>query len=164
MKDRNINKNINKKINYSLQLLRLILSFWVVIHHTYKYAYKLHKGKFNVPIFMIMSFYFYYNTLKIKSIIKIKYRFQRISIPYIIWPILLFICNNILFKLYGFSLYNTKLLLKDLVFQIIYGSRYHFLFYYQFNLIIITLLFTIISFLFKYNFIFIIQLLSFTHF
>ena len=106
MKDRNINKNINKKINYSLQLLRIILSFWVVIHHTYKYAYKLHKGKFHVPIFMIMSFYFYYNTLKIKSIIKIKYRFQRISIPYIIWPFLLFICNNIFTDITFFFIIN----------------------------------------------------------
>jgi fucose 4-O-acetylase-like acetyltransferase len=112
MKDRNINKNINKKINYSLQLLRIILSFWVVIHHTYKYAYKLHKGKFHVPIFMIMSFYFYYNTLNIKSIIKIKYRFQRISIPYIIWPFLLFICNNILFY---FSICHIKTSFKPIL-------------------------------------------------
>ena len=150
---------INKKVNYSLELLRLILSFWVVIQHCYKYSYKLNKGKFHVPIFMIMSFYFYYNTLKTKSNIKIKQRFQRILIPYIIWPILLFVCNNILFKLFKFSQFNKKLLLKDLLHQLIFGSKYHPNFYFLFNLIFFTLLFTIMSFFFKKSFIFIFQIL-----
>ena len=91
----NMNSNKNKKINYSLELLRLILSFWVVLHHCCKYVGK-YKGRFHVPTFMIMSFYFYYNTLKTKTIIKIKQRFQRISIPYIIWPTSTLIINNIL--------------------------------------------------------------------
>lgn len=151
--------NINKKINYSLELLRLILAFWVVIHHCYKYAYKLFKGTFHVPIFMLMSFYFYYNTLKTKNSINIKKRFQRILFPYIIWPILLFICNNILFKLFGFSQYNTILLLKDLLLQLIFGMQYYIVFYYQFILIFLTALFTIISFLFHKNFVFISQIL-----
>ena len=90
-------RNINKKINYSLELLRLILSFWVVLQRTYKTIPKFNKAKFHVPAFMIISFYyFYYNTLKIKNIIKINQRFQRILIPYIIWPILIFISRNLL--------------------------------------------------------------------
>ena len=101
----------NKQINYSFELLRSILSFWVVIIHCYRYAYIFEKGLFPVPTFMIMSFYFYYNVLKNKVIIKIKQRFQRILIPYIIWPILLFIFNNSLFKISKFSLYYKKLLL-----------------------------------------------------
>ena len=76
---------INKKINYGLELLRLILCFFVVIQHCYKYGYKLNKGKFHVPTFMIISFYFYYNTLKTKSNIKIKQRFQRILAYFIIY-------------------------------------------------------------------------------
>ena len=52
-------RNTNKKINYSLQLLRLLLCFWVVIHHCCGNVFKF-KGKFHVPSFMIMSFYFYY--------------------------------------------------------------------------------------------------------
>ena len=77
--------NINKKINYSLELLRLILSFLVVIHHCYKYAYKLYKGTFHVPIFILMLFYFYYNNLKAKNSIKIKKKISKnfISLYYL---------------------------------------------------------------------------------
>ena len=151
--------NDNKKINYSLELLRLILSFWVVVHHTYRYLYLFRKGLFPVPTFLIISFYFYYNTLIKKDIIKIKQRFQRILIPYIIWPILLFIFNNILLKLTKFSLYNRKLLLIDLAIQFIIGRRYHPIFYYQFILIFLTIIFTLISFLFNKSCIFIFQVL-----
>ena len=148
----------NKIINYSLQLLRLLLCFWVVIHHSCSNVYKF-KGKFHVPTFMIMSFYFYYKTLKTKNITKIKERFQRITIPYIIWAIFIFIFNNIFFKLFGFSIYKKKLLIKELVLQLIFGTKYHFIFYYQFNLILVTILLNIISFLFHKYFIFIFQIL-----
>lgn len=149
----------NKKINHSFELLRLILSLWVVIHHCYKYAYLFRKELFPVPTFMIMSFCFYYNILIKKDVNKIKQRFQRILIPYIIWPILLFILNNILFKISKFSLYNQKLLLNDLIIQLTFGRKYHSIFYYQFNLIFLTILFTIISILFKKSFILIFQML-----
>jgi len=149
----------NKQINYSFELLRSILSFWVVIIHCYRYAYIFEKGLFPVPTFMIMSFYFYYNVLKNKVIIKIKQRFQRILIPYIIWPILLFIFNNSLFKISKFSLYYKKLLLNDLVVQLIIGRKYHLIFYYQFILIFLTILLTSISFLFNKSFIYIFQML-----
>ena len=148
MKDR----NSNNKINYSLELLRFILCFWVVIHHCCRNANKF-KGRFHVPTFMIMSFYFYYNILKTKNITKIKQRFQRILIPYIIWAIFIFFFNNLLFKLFGFILIKTKLQLKDLLLQLIFGSHYNLIFYYLFNLLFLTLLFNIISFLFPKNFI-----------
>ena len=151
-------KNSFKKINYSFQLLRLLLCFWVVIAHSYKYSYKLRKGRFHVPIFMIMSFYFYYNIIKTKDTIKIKQRFQRLLIPYIFWPIIIFILNNILFKI-EFSIYNKKLLLNDLIKQLIFGRNYHNIFYFLFILIILTLLFTIISFLFNKSMVIIFQLL-----
>lgn len=152
-------KNINIKINYSLELLILILAFWVVMEHSYKYINKFSKARFHIPAFMIISFYFYYNTLKSKSIIKIYLRFQRILIPYIIWPTFIFINNNILFTLFGYSQFNRILLLKYLLYQLIFGSVYHFIFYYQFNLILFTILFTIIIFIFRKSFIFIFQIL-----
>jgi hypothetical protein len=156
MNDRNaINK---KKINYSIQLLRLLLSFWVVIQHCYKKSNKNLKGLFHVPTFMIMSFFYYYNILQKRDIIKIEQRLQRISIPYILWPIFLFISNNILFILFGFSQYNKKLILKDLVLQLIFGFNYHYIFYFQFILMLLTILFTIISIIFKGSYIFIFQL------
>jgi hypothetical protein len=65
----------------------------------------------------------------------------------------------LLFIFYGLSPFKRKLLLKDLVLQLIFGAHYHFIFYYQFNLIFLTLVFNIISFLFNKNFIFIFQIL-----
>ena len=159
MEYKNINININKKINLSFELLRLVLSFWVVVHHCFKDAFKYKKGIFHVPTFMIMSFYFYYNTLLTKDIIKIKQRFHRILIPYIIWPILILILNNILFKYTKYYLYNKKLLLNDLIIQLVFGQKYHNIFYYQFILIFMTILCTIISFFFNKNFVFIFQML-----
>ena len=64
-----------------------------------------------------------------------------------------------LFKLFGFSQYNKKLSLKNLVLQLIFGFNYHYVFYFQFILIILTIIFTIISFLFNQKFIFIFQIL-----
>ena len=68
----------HKNINYSLELLRLILSFWVVLHHCLKNAHKI-KGRFHVPTFMIISFYFYYNTLKKKILIKLEKDFKKLQ-------------------------------------------------------------------------------------
>ena len=53
-----------------------------------------------------------------------------------------------------------KLLLNNLIYQLILGRDYHTIFYFQFVLIFLTLLFTIISFLFKKSsiFVFIFQL------
>ena len=150
-------RKTNKKINYSFELLRLILALWVVFHHCCKNVGKF-RGRFHIPTFMIMSFYFYYNTLKEHNIIKIKQRFQRISIPYIIWPTSTLIINNILFKCLGFSQFNKNMHLKDLVLQLVFGFHYHNVFYYQFNLIIITMIFSIVSLLFAKYFTFIFQL------
>jgi len=145
-----MDRNINKKINYNIELLRLILCFWVVLHHCCKYVGEF-KGRFHVPTFLIMSFYFYYNSLKSKAIIKINQRFQRILIPYIIWPIFIFIFNNILVKIFGITKFQEKLKIKDLVLQLIFGFRYQVVFYYQFNLILLTIIFTIISILYNKN-------------
>ena len=150
-------RNSNKKINYSIELLRLVLSFWVVLHHCCRHIGSF-KGRFHVPTFMIMSFYFYYNTLKSKIVIKIKQRFQRILIPYIIWPTFIFIFNNILVRIFDITEFQRKLKLKDLVLQLIFGFKYQVVFYYQFNLIFLTIIFTIISILFNRNFIIIFQM------
>ena len=147
-----------KKNNYSLELLRFLLCFWVVLHHCCRHVGG-YKGRFHVPTFMIISFYFYYNTLKTKNIIKIKQRFQRILIPYIIWPILVFIFNNILVRILNITKFQRKLKLKDLVYQLIVGFRFQVVFYYQFNLIFMTIIFTVIAILFKSNFIIIFQML-----
>lgn len=145
---------MNKSINFGLNILRVILAFWIVIAHCAnlrnKALMKIILGKnFHVPTFMMISFYFFYNNFFTRNIKKIKLRFIRLLIPYIIWPIIRFFLNNILSFIYGEEKNRKFIKIQFLINQIILGRKIHAVFWFQFNLIIITLLFTIISFLFN---------------
>ena len=59
--------------------------------------------------------------------------------------------NNILIKLHFIGQFNSILTFRKFLIQILVGDNYHPLFYFQFNLIILTLFFTIISLIFKQN-------------
>jgi len=146
--------NIRKRnTNSGIQLLRFFLSLWIVIVHCTDIK-KNHMYWFigiNVPTFVLMSSYFYYPALETRQITKIYFRFQRLLIPYILWPILILVLNNILTKAFSFSQFDRYVTLKDLFTQIILGNIFHQIFWFQFNLIFVTLLFTIISFIFKRN-------------
>ena len=69
----------------------------------------------------------------------------------------MFITNNFSFKIFRFSQFNQFLKFKHLLLQLILGSYYYNIFYFQFNLIFLTFLFTIISFFLKKSFILISQ-------
>ena len=100
-----------KKINTSLAFLKIYLSFLVVNWHCYtpkdeikkKIIVKLIHNIAHVPTFYIISFYFCCNLFKSKNIKRIKKRFQRLLIPYFIWPIIIWPLNNL------FSFYITKI-------------------------------------------------------
>ena len=67
-------KNIR---NYGIEILRMIMSFLVIIQHYYKsqnlILKKIHnKVRFNVPTFLIISFYFLNNSLVNWKVDKIK--------------------------------------------------------------------------------------------
>lgn len=98
-----INKNIG------VELLRMLLCFWIVTCHTCIFKneklVKIVNSKFHVPCFMIISYYFYYKNLYNRNIEKIKSRFERLLLPYIIWPILVLIINNILLLLNQSSIF-----------------------------------------------------------
>ena len=141
-----------KAINLGLEILRPFLSLWVLIGHCSKikrkhskYIYKV----FHVPTFTLIAFYFFYRILSTRMISKIAFRFKRIIIPYILWPLIIFIANNLLISLFSLGQYEKKLTLMDLYIQILIGARYFRIFWFQFNLIFTSLIFTIISFLFK---------------
>ena len=114
------NKSNNKKINIGLEILRLYLSFSVVVCHCFKPSknYKFIRLLINdihVPIFFIISFYFFYPTLIARNIEKLKQRFQRLLIPYIIWPVLFFILTKLL--IYIFKI-NLSISYKELIYQL----------------------------------------------
>lgn len=152
-----------KTKNLSLELLRFFLCFWIVICHSCdinnRKLNKIKNSKYHVPSFIIISFYFFYGSLYRRNINKIKLRFERLLIPYIIWPILIIIVNNslLLFNLEG--IFDRKILLYDLLLQLIFGRQINLIFWFQFNLLFITLIFTIFSFIFKKKFLYMLYLL-----
>ena len=150
------NNQIKKhaKINLGIELLRFILCLWVVVIHCSKKTknnFKLFSKGFHVPTFFMLSFYFYYPTLSDKNISKIKARFKRLIYPYLFWPIITLILNNILIKFTSLSKFRNAILIKDYFVQIIFGTKYCKIFWFQFNLIFLSICLTIFSFIFSRN-------------
>lgn len=150
--------------NLGLEILRAILCFWVVIIHCSKndnfLLEILFKKKFHVPTFMFIAFYFFFENLSFRKISKIKERLIRLVIPYILWPLIFFIINNIFFTYFGFSLFQKKLSLKILILQFIFGRIFYRIFWFHFNLIFLTLLFLIIYYTFINKFLLILQIIG----
>lgn len=146
--------NEKKKFNIFISILRMYLSFSVVTCHLFypnknnfinKYIIKLLISSIHVPIFYIMSFYLCYNLFLTKNIKKLKERFERLIIPFFIWPLVILIFNNI----FNFTL-NLKLKnsFNDLIIQYITGCNIQVVLWFQYNLIFSTLLMIIIEFSF----------------
>ena len=104
----NNNKNNNRnKANIGIEILRVILCFWILTFHLYKNKKRRKHCKilntyYHVPTFMIISFYLTNKLFSIPNIIKIKQRITRLLFPYLMLPIikLLFSVRKISFKLF----------------------------------------------------------------
>ena len=148
-------KDLNKfHFNLGLQILKMFLCLWVVIIHTSKTKNKiikelLFKKRFHVPTFTVISFYFLFPIISTRNIEKIKQRFIRLLMPYIIIPLIIWIFNNIVYYFFHINRLRRKLFFINLFNQFILGRDFHGIFWYQFNILFITLLFFIISFIFK---------------
>ena len=159
----NIKKNKNK-LYIGIQILRIIFSFHILVFHCInktKYKSKLIKSVLiDLKTFFIISSFFSYNTFTSRNILKIELRFKRLLIPYILWPIIFFIINN------SNSINNIYLLsnIKYLYYQLLIGNGIHSVFWFQFNLIFVSIIFLITIFLIKKRYIlylFIIAILCF---
>jgi len=115
--------------------------------------------KIHVPSFFIMSFYFMYNNSVTNNSRKLLIRLERLIIPYLGWPIIIYILNNgmfhIIFK--NIELYS----IGNLINQLLWGNIFIIQFWFQWDLIMITLMFSIFIFIFKNNYLFYLQLLVF---
>lgn len=160
-------KSESKKIerNSGIELLRMILSFWIVLFHCIKVKNKyliniIFKKRFHVPTFIFISFYFLYNNLCNRNINKMKSRLERLLIPYIILPLIVWTFNNSLYFIIKYNRFNRVLKFYDLIIQLIIGRKFIGVFWFQFELIFFNIFFYIISFLFKNNFLFILQIIG----
>ena len=166
--EENINKPRNiKNINFGIEILRTFMSYGIVLIHVAKKEKISHSfivrtiydwAVFYVPTFYIISFYFSYNILDKRNIIKIKDRLKRIFIPYFIWPIFFWISDIILnYK----DIKIDKSFIISIIDQLLIGTGYYTVLWFLFDMIMITFILVIIIFVFKTYYFTIIQLLSF---
>ena len=147
----NNNKNliINKERNIGIEILRMILCFRIVLLHYYasnnKYILSLINNRYQVSCFFFISFYFLYPTIKDLKSEKIKTRLDRLLIPYINYPIMIWIINNLLFLILKNNRFNRFLSLTELKTNLIVGRGIYGIgiLWFHFNLLIFTLLFYI---------------------
>ena len=97
-------KKIKKKEkNYGISILRVILSFMVVLDHFFDKRIKkkfTHILYYHIPTFFLISFFYTHNYFQTFNIEKIKLRFERLVIPYFFWSLIAFIKNNIHYFLF----------------------------------------------------------------
>ena len=105
-----------------------------------------------------MSFYFLYNNLSKRKIKKIKDRLERLFIPYILYNILFYIINNFFYIFFKFK--NLKTSLYQLILQLIVGRELCKVLWFHFNLILITIFFYLISFIFKNYYLYFLQIIG----
>ena len=154
-------KNIK---NYGVEILRMIMAFLVIIEHFYlpknitlkKIAIRL---RFHVPTFLIISFYYLNHYLEKRKVYKIKERFKRLLIPYLFYPVIIYIVYNFLHFFFHFE--KLKASLYQLIIQFIVGRPLYSVLWFQFNLILITVLFYIIAFILKNCYLPFLQILGF---
>lgn len=144
----------NCKINLGIEILRMLLCFWVISFHCSGLKYKILRTFFHVPTFMLISFYFSYNLFEAQNIAKIKNRIERLLIPFIIIPII-----NILIILPGLKT-NIKFIINDLFLQYITGYKTLVSLWFIQILILFTIFFEIIFYFFKKKSLLILRLLA----
>ena len=155
-------KEIKTYRNFGVQILRLFLCFWVVVDHCLSYHikmqyYSIFKNNLHVPCFIVISFFFSYDTIRGRNISKVKKRFERLLIPYFVLPIIILVINNLSFVSFNISFFGNIITLRDLFVQYIIGRKIIYVFWFQFFLIWTTLLFVIISFAAKKRYLLIIE-------
>ena len=143
-----------KKLYLGIEILRMLFAFIIVFFHCRNK--KIYSQNFNkylgvlvslgLATFFIISFHFSYNSFTRKNINRINERFKRFLIPYIVWPIIIYLHKTLSNYING---KNNNILFKLLIYQFLIGNGIYLFFWFLFNLIFILLLFTIIIFITK---------------
>ena len=165
MKLKKSKNDISKKYNYGLGLLKVILAYCVVCTHHLNFKtiknkilqYLFKERLCQVPAFFIMSFYFMYKDLLSSNIKAYLKRLERLLIPYIVWPIIVFILNNYILCKF---IVVQKFSFNDLKYQFIIGRGVLGILWFQWNLIMLTSIFFFIIYFWKKKYLFLIQIFA----
>jgi fucose 4-O-acetylase-like acetyltransferase len=155
----NLNNSYNrqkKNKNYGLELLRMLLCYWVVLYHCVKITNcriirKMKRKFFHVPTFFFISFYFLFPIIKGRIIIKMKLRLERLLIPYFSWPLITLILNNISFLILKKSVFFRLIPIIELEKQYLFGRTFFSQYWFLFNLIFLSIFFFLLSLIMEIN-------------
>ena len=160
------NNNIYSKtsVNLGIEILRMILCFWVITFHfagnKNKKNYKILNTYYHVPTFMIISFYLSFKLFSPLNILKIKQRISRLLLPYIMIPILKIIILILFFHYkISFKLFINKILI-GLLLQYITGYRTYVILWFIQQLIFLTIFLLILIIIFNKNSFFILHFIQ----
>ena len=148
----NYSKPTKNVPNFGIELLKTIIFFFILVYHCYDQSLNeniilkiiLDAIPLYYPILFLIYFYFSYSHLSNKNIPQILKRFLRLIVPYTIWPLIFYIINYL-----STDRRTEKYSLKDLFVQIVIGRGIACVFWYQFNLLMINIIFCLIIFCFK---------------
>ena len=138
--------------NYGIEILRMILCFWVVLFHylkefDYVFLLKLKQKMFHVPSFFFISFFFLFPIIRTKNTKQMILRLERLMIPYLGWPIIVWSLHNIFSLLFKNLLYGHLISFGKLIKQLIVGRIFMVQLWFLFNLLFFTISLFILSFL-----------------
>ena len=140
-----------KKKNLGIQILRTILSFWVLLFHGLSYRYTKNKFFFkikfklyHVPCFTFISF-FNWHLFRKNNYIKIKSRFERLLIPYLVYPISIWTINNLIFFIFHISRFNRYITCYELYKQLLLGYQFMIVLWFLLSTTVNTFLILFIS-------------------
>ena len=162
----NSNKAGKVQRNLGIEILRVFLCFRIIILHYYsgktKYILKLKSNRTQVSCFFFISFYFLYSTISKRNTQKMKLRLERLIIPFIIYPVVVWIFNNLMYLVIKFNRFNRLLTLNELILNLLTGKGIFGIgvLWFHFNLIIFSIFFFIASSLLKNNFLIVFQILA----
>ncbi len=153
-----------KKFNYGLSILKSISAFLVVVAHNFdrkssnnKIIINITKERFlHVPSFFIMSFYFSCKNFLSLNIKLFFIRLIRLIIPYVGWSFIIWIINHYLNIKYNKKFRDTY---EDLKWQLSWGNHYIIQFWFLWDLMLMTVVYYIILFIFRKHYLFILQII-----
>ena len=156
----------NKHPFLSMEILRTILCFLILLYHCFNQDlidnkiidFCVQAAPFYFPTLFLFHFYFSYLTFASRNLAKIRHRLMRLFIPYIVWPLIFWI-RKVYLNNERHKVLNMDEEYKNIISQLIIGRGLYFIFWFQFNLLIITIIFSIVALIAKRKSLYVFQVL-----